>query len=247
MEFAVIDVLMNIPHGLLFLYYNSRMGDVKKYKSYILGGVMLSAVVTYLNNINAIADGVRIFSIAIIMTVMGMFFTEKKWSILIFSLFNYIMSALFESVAILMSYIFFDAHYTIVMENVFYNILIKIIFFIIYIFGAHLLCKVWNKLVYRKQVEQYRKIELFWPVVALQILFFVIIVTQFMEASPNVVAGSIVFVMTLCAIVVDFSEHGLGLGIIESIAIKYEGSLKTEQKKMPDDTKLFRTIVVMKI
>ncbi len=203
MEFAIIDVLMNIPHGLLFLYYNSQMGEVKKYKTYIFCGIILSAVVTYLNNINAIADGIRIFAVAIIMTVMGMFFTEKKWRILIFSLLNYIMSALFESIAILMSYIFFDAHYTIVMENIFYNILIKIVFFVIYIFGAYLLCRVWNKLLYRKQVEQYRKIELFWPVVAVQILFFVIIVTQFMEASPNVVAGSIVFVMTLCAIVVD--------------------------------------------
>ncbi len=42
------------------------------------------------------------------------------------------------------------------------------------------------------------------------------------------------------------SEHGLGLGIIESLATKYDGSLKIETEEEPNGTHIFRTVVVLK-
>ncbi len=213
MSFAIFDVLMNIPHTLLFFYYNAKMVNVKNIRLYIFVAGILSGSVVYLNNIGILDKDVRIIGTSVIFVFIGCIFTEKRKQIIIFSTINYMLSMVLESVAFVLCYAFMGEHVAIVAQDKFYNVAFKLLFVLFYAVLISNTCKIWNKFNIKHMKS--KNIDLLLPVILIQITFYIVMCIEFMVNSKNIVTGAIALFSALAGILLDVIMYFLVNSIVD--------------------------------
>ncbi len=222
MNFAIFDVLMNIPHTLLFFYYNAKMVNVKNIKLYILVAGILSGSIVYLNNIGGLDKDIRIISTSVVFVFIGCFFTENRKRIIIFSTINYMLSMVLESVAFVLCYAFMGEHVAIVAQDKFYNVAFKLLFVLFYAILISKTCRIWNKFNIRHMKS--KNIDLLLPVILIQITFYIVMCIEFMVNSKNIVTGAIALFSALAGVVLDVIMYFLVNSVVDK-----ESELHKEQ------------------
>lgn len=222
MNFALFDVLMNIPHTLLFFYYNAKMVNVKNIKLYIFVAGILSGSIVYLNNIGVLDKDVRIIGTSVIFVFIGCFFTENRKQIIIFSAINYMLSMVLESVAFVLCYVFMGEHVAIVAQDKFYNVAFKLLFVLFYAVLISKTCRIWNKFNI-KHIKS-KNIDLILPVILIQITFYIVMCIEFMVNSKNIVTGAIALFSALAGILLDVIMY-----FLVNLIVDKENELYKEQ------------------
>ncbi len=183
MEFALFDVLTNLPNTFLYFYYNSKANDLKKNRLYLLMGTIMTSAVVYLNDINVISKAARMY-MNVLLSVFLVLFFKRAISAVVFSALNYVVLVLLECLCVLVGYVSLGSHIEVVMSNKVFAVEFKIFFLLCYIVTMYLLCTIWKKTIKRS-------IEMFIPLCVVQLLFVLVLFLQFLESSQNAVAGII--------------------------------------------------------
>ena len=197
----IFDLIMNIPHAILFLGYNARMADIRLKKTYIISATLICLIINYLNDIEVIGQILRVALNTSFFTVYIAVFIKKDYAKgILFTGLNVLLAYLCEGITFLAVYLMLGKHIMIIQVNLLIAFLIKLGFLCIYYAGLRVLCMLWEKSISKKQ--EYNR-NVFILLVCLQLFFCIIIMIPYFCNLFDAKYGVIVFLCMSVSFLLD--------------------------------------------